>query len=88
MDYTHDYTIHRFHGRPAPSLVLRAAHAHSAVPGGQNALLENALGPPGTAECACILPTRPSLMRLCGPIETKMAVVRENDEFPRTHGFY
>jgi hypothetical protein len=30
-------TIHRFPGRP-PSLFLRAAHAHSAVPGGQNAL--------------------------------------------------
>jgi hypothetical protein len=40
-------------------LFLRAAHRHSAVPGGQNAF----------SSCAfqCILPTRHSWMRMCGP---------------------
>jgi hypothetical protein len=39
------------------------------VPGGQNALLENAFCPPNAAECSC------------AALRTKMVVVRENDEY-------
>jgi hypothetical protein len=67
-------SIHRFHGRP-PSLLLRAAHAHSTVPGGQNAL--------ECSEMHCLkmrFAHHAQLNAHVRPLETKMAVGRENDE--------
>jgi hypothetical protein len=69
--------IHRFHGRP-PYSFLGPRMRIQLVPGGQNAL-----------ECSemhclqCILPTRHQLNAFLGPLETKMAVCRENDEYCR-----
>jgi hypothetical protein len=67
-------TIHRFHGRP-PSLFLRAAHAHSVVPGGQNAL--------ECSEMHCLKRQFAHQAKLNAHVrllETKMAVGREDDE--------
>jgi hypothetical protein len=67
-------SIHRFHGRP-PSLFIRAAHAHSAVAGGQNAFSSSAF--------RCILVHFAHQAQLNAHVrllETKMAVGRENDE--------
>jgi hypothetical protein len=66
----------RFHGRP-PSLFLRAAHVHSAIPGGQNALRLVC------SEMHCLkmhFAHQAQLNAHVWSLETKMAVGRENDE--------
>jgi hypothetical protein len=59
----------------APSLFLRAAHAHSAVPGGKNAL--------ECSEMHCLkmhFAHQVQLNAHVQPLKTKMAVGHENDE--------